>query len=48
LQKGLVYFITVLDMAEIGKKEQAPRSLRGYLSTTEELSRNKRAEKYWN
>ncbi len=48
-REGLVYFVTVLDLAEFRNKEQAPQSLRGkfrgYLSTTEELSRNKQAEK---
>ena len=49
VREGLVYFVTVVDVAEVGKKEQAPQSLRGkyrgYLSTTEELSQNKKAEK---
>jgi len=48
-REGLVYFVTVVDVAEIGKKEQAPQSFRGkfrgYLSTTEALSQNKQAEK---
>ena len=48
-REGLVYFVTVVDVAQVGKKEQAPQSLRGkyrgYLSTTEELSQNKQAEK---
>ncbi len=48
-REGLVYFVTVVDVAKVGKKEQAPQSLRGkfrgYLSTTEELSQNKLAEK---
>jgi len=48
-REGLVYFVTVVDVAEVGKKEQAPQSFRGkfrgYLSTTEEFSRNKKMEK---
>jgi predicted DNA-binding antitoxin AbrB/MazE fold protein len=48
-REGLVYLVTVVDVAKVGKKERAPQSLRGkfrgYLSTTEELSQNKQAEK---
>jgi hypothetical protein len=47
-REGLVYFVTVVDMAEVGRDKQTPQSLRGkyrgYLSTTEELSQNRQAD----
>ena len=48
-REGLVYFVTVVDVAAVGKKEQKSQSLRGkyrgYLSTTDEFSRSKQTEK---
>jgi predicted DNA-binding antitoxin AbrB/MazE fold protein len=48
-REGLVYWVTVVDVAKVGRKKHTQQSLRGkfrgYLSTTEELSQNKQAEK---
>jgi predicted DNA-binding antitoxin AbrB/MazE fold protein len=50
-REGLIYIVTVVDMAAVGRKSKSrtPYSLRGkyrgYLSTTEDFVRNKQVEK---
>ncbi|MGH7450805.1 MAG: antitoxin family protein [bacterium] len=49
VREGLVYLVTVVGVAAVGTKARISPSLRGkyrgYLSTTEEFSQNKQAEK---
>jgi predicted DNA-binding antitoxin AbrB/MazE fold protein len=48
-REGLVFLVTVVDVTTVGRKAQAPQSLRGkyrgYLSSSEEFTQNKQTEK---